>query len=180
MIRMIIKYFLPWIVYYFTTKYELLAVKPAITVTLALSIAFNYKDIKNQFLIDTVIFVFTLFVFLNIWFLKIKLSPNLITTLIYSSLALLSLISLFRKKPFTIRYAKKRVPDKLWEEDAFLKINYILTVIWFIIFCINSTLSVVWGYLLLPFWSYLIIKKSMVLGGIYISYKYPKLYYKKL
>ena len=51
-----------------------------------------------------------------------------------SSLAVIALISIVIGKPFTIQYAKEKVPADKWKTPLFIRINYLLSSFWLLMF----------------------------------------------
>jgi len=52
-------------------------------------------------------------------------------------------ISIGIKAPFTMQYAKQKVSDDKWDSPIFIRINYILTTVWAIIFTISIIVRIV-------------------------------------
>lgn len=58
------------------------------------------------------------------------------------ALALIVLISIVIKKPFTLQYAKESTPEEYWESPTFIHVNYVISWAWCLMMSINAILSV--------------------------------------
>lgn len=58
------------------------------------------------------------------------------------SLTLIALVSIVIGKPFTIQYAKEQAPQEVWNSPKFLRVNYIISWVWFSAFLVNLVPSV--------------------------------------
>ncbi|MDD5680018.1 MAG: hypothetical protein PHI59_02120 [Candidatus Omnitrophica bacterium] len=63
-------------------------------------------------------------------------------------LALIALISILLKQPFTLQYAREQVPKKMWQDPEFIKTNYIVSWAWFFVFiaCLIIPVSRLFGF----------------------------------
>ncbi len=61
-------------------------------------------------------------------------------------LALLILITILMKEPFTMSYAKEMTPPERWNTPQFIKINYILSWVWFFYFLFCAALDILKNY----------------------------------
>ncbi len=64
------------------------------------------------------------------------------------ALALIMFISIIIKKPFTLQYAKETTPIVKWKSPQFIRVNYIISWVWFIMLFINSFFSVLFTTIL--------------------------------
>jgi hypothetical protein len=60
---------------------------------------------------------------------------------ILGSLALISLVSLLLKRPWTILVARRSVPPEVWSTDLFLETNMIITGAWAVLFFVAALLA---------------------------------------
>ena len=68
-----------------------------------------------------------------------KLSPSPLTVLsvrlrVDAGLLLIILISMAIGKPFTLQYARERVPEERWKSPRFTRINFVITSVWALAF----------------------------------------------
>jgi hypothetical protein len=54
-------------------------------------------------------------------------------------LAIVALISLTARKPFTLGIAKQSTPREYWDQPAFLRVNMIITSVWAASFTVTAT-----------------------------------------
>jgi hypothetical protein len=54
------------------------------------------------------------------------------------TLAVITLVSLLIKKPFTLQYARESVPPERWNDPMFIHANYVITWAWFGAFLIMT------------------------------------------
>jgi hypothetical protein len=62
-------------------------------------------------------------------------------SVILGSLALISLVSLLVKRPWTILVARRSVPPEVWTTDLFLETNMIITGAWAVLFFVAALLA---------------------------------------
>jgi hypothetical protein len=68
-----------------------------------------------------------------------KLFPSTLTVLsvrlrVDMGLLLIILISMALRKPFTLQYARERVPPERWQSPGFARINFVITSVWALAF----------------------------------------------
>ncbi len=61
------------------------------------------------------------------------------------ALTLIVLISILIKKPFTLQYAKERVPEELWDKPGFYHTNLMISWVWFAAFVCMTISSALLG-----------------------------------
>lgn len=59
----------------------------------------------------------------------------------YLALFAMAVYTLVREEPFTLSFARLDYPEPYWDDPSFLKINYLLTAIWALLFLGAATLS---------------------------------------
>jgi len=131
--------FIPWIIYWMISAFNL-----ALSLFLGLftSVIVLFSTFKTN---GSKIFLSTPLFFFSICLLLLYTGLNEI--LIYRDFAgylalfLASFITILRRKPFTLEFAKLDYPKSYWNDPYFLKINFLLTYIWTTIFFINMILS---------------------------------------
>ena len=65
--------------------------------------------------------------------------------LLWGAFALMSLVSLISRNPFTLQYAREQVIEVVWDTPAFISVNYLLTGIFAAVFSINTVINAVWN-----------------------------------
>jgi len=174
-----LKSFLPWILYsiFFNNNPERLML--AIGVALASSLIFDWKDLKLGFILTrcTFIYFLALLIFVSLYH-SIWLEENmwLVSNVMLATIAFGSVLI---KKPFTIQYAKQKVPETHWNTPLFIEINYILTMIWGAIFLFTALTNYLHvDALKLNGVLYFIVNNIGWVIGAYVSKKFPD-YWKK-
>jgi len=143
MLKEILQSFLPWILFFILTGHTQQQLDAAIIIAAITAIIFEVNALRKGFILSwgTLIFfifmVIAVILFRNQWIAKYSW--------IFSNgvLALITWISIFMRKPFTIQYAKEQVSKDKWQHPVFLKINYLLTAAWGLIFLINIGLHII-------------------------------------
>ncbi|WP_375628270.1 MULTISPECIES: hypothetical protein [unclassified Bartonella] len=136
--------FIPWSIYSWVINGSVLTLVERsliLTVLLLLIIALNIKFIRQgePVMITNILTFIVLFV--NYFAGWSTLLLNYPTVFCYLSLALVSLMSLLVKKPFTIFYAPAGVSEEKRKHILFYLINKYITWIWVIIFFANGLLG---------------------------------------
>lgn len=62
-------------------------------------------------------------------------------TILWTSAAALSLLSLLARRPWTLVPAKRRNPPQLWKEPLFLETNMVITGAWTLYFALNAAVT---------------------------------------
>lgn len=134
--------FLPWILYLVlvgtTRQQHEIAILSALIATLVL----DFPELKKGFVLSwgTIIFFAGL---LSATFFS---SSNWLEIHAYllanSALATIAWISLFINLPFTLQYARERVPAKFWHTLLFIRINRIITSAWALAFTLTGLLNI--------------------------------------
>ncbi len=135
--------FIPWSIYSWVISGNVLTQVERsliLTVILLSIIAVNIKIVRQgePVMITNILTVIVLFV--NHFAGWSTLLLNYPTVFCYLSLALVSLMSLLVKKPFTIFYAPAGISEEKRKHILFYRINKYITWIWVIIFFANGLL----------------------------------------
>ena len=128
--------FLPWIffsVVYGTTSDAMLFGSLG---ALSLTLIFNFKELKQGFVLPWAAFIFFLFLTLNSYWTWSVWAESHALLLVNAALALSIWISMLIGKPFTLQYARREVDAHAWITPLFRKINWILTSIWAVLMSI--------------------------------------------
>jgi hypothetical protein len=98
----------------------------------------------------------------------------------WGAFAIVTWAGLIRGFPFTIQYAREKAPPEVWEHPLFIRLNVILTVVFGVMFSVNTVLgatALMTGHLLslgvaLPL--------SLLVAAIAFSNVYPKRYFERV
>ncbi|VUT26410.1 MAG: SCP-2 sterol transfer family protein [Candidatus Methanolliviera sp. GoM_asphalt] len=99
--------------------------------------------------------------------------------LLWGTFAIMSIVSLIARNPFTLQHAKEQVIEAVWETPAFISLNYLLTGIFAAVFSINLVISALWNnsLIILPISFALLgvaLALTMVLPSRYVLYYMKK------
>ena len=139
----ILKGFLPWILFFVLmgsnqTQMDIAIITAAIT-----AVFLEIEFLKKGFILSWGTLIFFLFMTITVVIFRMDAIIQYASVLSHAVLASIAAVSLLVRKPFTIQYAKLEVDKVKWETLVFIRINYILTTIWLIIFLIGLVLSIV-------------------------------------
>jgi hypothetical protein len=139
--------FLPWIVQSLLSPFSMTL---ALSVSLSLSIA---SLLRHKCLMEWVSFLFFLASFVASFFLEDTVFHDAMSLLSTTTLCFISWGSLLLKQPFTLQYAKAKVPESYHTVPLFLKINTLMTTFFGVLFSIEAVLKVarLFWPLLLPY-----------------------------
>lgn len=122
--------FFPWLLFWILLGCGML--KPSAYAALAFSAVFTAIEIKKRNLKTLQVGGFIFFLILSVF--TIFLDPTWLWRWValagHAALAISALISIIVGKPFTIPYARERVPAKYWETPEFRRVNYVLSWLW--------------------------------------------------
>lgn len=146
MLKEMIKSFLPWILFFILLGHSREQLETAIIVATIASFLFDFKRLKKGFVLNVGTILFFIFIFIAVIIFKNEWIARHAGFLSNGALALIAWISILIRKPFTIQYAKETVPSDKWQHPLFIKINYLLTTVWGIIFLIGTALPLIFIY----------------------------------
>jgi hypothetical protein len=87
----------------------------------------------------------------------------------------IALISLAIDKPFTLQYARERVPQQYWGLPVFLITNRIITGVWAVTFAIHVAADAAAEYVsAIPIWLDVGVSIAAFAGAIVFSRRYPE------
>ncbi|HLB55868.1 MAG TPA: carotenoid oxygenase family protein [Coxiellaceae bacterium] len=175
----IFRSFLPWILYSMFTGMGYFSMTIGIYVALGSTLIFDWKDLKVGFILTrcTFFYFFALLIFVSLYH-SVWLENNM-WLVSNSMLAAIAFGSTLIKKPFTMQYAKQKVPEIHWNSPLFNEINYILTIIWGVIFLFTALTNYLHSDALkLHGVLYFILNNIGWFIGAYVSKKFPE-YWKK-
>lgn len=133
---------LPWILFFTLSGHTQQQMDIAISVAAITSIAFEFKGLKKGFVLSWGTLLFFIFMFITVVIGKNQYISQYSWIFSNGALAIIAWASILIRKPFTIQYAKERVPRDKWNQPLFIKINYVLTAVWGLIFLMNIGLHV--------------------------------------
>lgn len=176
MINRFLKTFFPWIVYYILGFGLGIDKLENSIITMFVFIIYGYKDIKDKILMSIISPIFLMMIILNNIYFKNGFLYNYPVALFYGCLFLMSLVSIIIKFPFTIQYARKETSSDKWNHPIFLKINYILSGYWTVIFGFAFIINLMNA-------DYILARLSSVvfsISGILFSVYFPQWYRRKI
>lgn len=162
--------FIPWLILMFIPAHSLSQLELAILICLAASIVFGFRDLRDLFILQwgTLIFFVACAILINglkiIWFAENMdiIANGFLAGLIWISIAL--------KKPFTLQYAKRELPEERWNDVHVIRTCVIIALVWACLITFSAVMAAVKHshIVQLPDWVYFYISViNMVLGAIF-------------
>lgn len=108
----IIQSFLPWILYFSLLGSEQSQVSMAVIVAAVASILFEFKSLKKGFVLSWGTLVFFMFMIVAVVILKNQTVLKYAWIISHAGLAIIALVSILLRKPFTIQYGVLRFSPK--------------------------------------------------------------------
>lgn len=177
MLKEILKSFLPWILFFILIGHSQEKLETAIIVATVASFLFDFKRIKKGFILSIGTILFFIFIFVSVVIFKNEWIATYSGFLSNGALAVIAWISILIRKPFTVQYAKETVSSDKWKNPLFIKINYLLTTAWGILFSIGTALPLILLYEpSFPSSVFQIIAWSPVIFGIWFTEWFPEWY----
>jgi len=92
-----------------------------------------------------------------------------------SGLLAIALVSLAIDRPFTLQYARERVPEQYWGLPIFLLTNRIITGVWAATFAIHVLADAAAEYVsAIPIWLDVVVSIVAFVGAVVFSRRYPE------
>jgi len=160
--------FIPWIIYWVLSG---MSSTLAIIIPLAVTFAFvSFRAIRKRYnIMDIFSFIYFIAAAIVTFFTDSMFFMERSGSLGYIVLFVMAVFSLVIGRPYTIEGVKNDYPQSFWKNPMFTTINTVITVIWAIIFIVNSVLFVILNQPL-P-----IITTNILIGlGVILSIVIPK------
>lgn len=92
-----------------------------------------------------------------------------------AGLLAIALVSLAIGRPFTLQYARERVPEQFWGLPIFLTTNRIITAVWAATFAIHAAADGAAEYVpAIPIWLDVAVSIAALVGAVWFSRWYPE------
>ncbi len=177
MLKEVIQSFLPWILFFMLAGNTQQQLDTAIIVAAVTSIVFELKSLKKGFILSWGTLIFFIFMIVAVILLRNQWVAKFSWIFSNGALAIIAWVSIIIRKPFTIQYAKEQVSKDKWQHPLFLKINYLLTAVWGIVFLTGIGLHVIRIYFpAFDGWSYEVISYLPSVFGIWFTTWFPDWY----
>lgn len=151
--------FIPWIIFSIYEGQSAANTSQAGFVAAIITIILSRKQIKRFFILPLASLIFFIFTWINSSYINLPIIETY--NLLINNLALPSiiLISIIIGKPFTIEYAREKTDQAYWQLPMFIKINYLLSIMWLIIITTMNLPNI-------------LIEKRFLLDSMLINYAY--------
>lgn len=63
-----------------------------------------------------------------------------------AGLLLIVLVSIAIRRPFTLQYAREETPQEIWTQPEFIRVNYVITLVWALAFAVMVAADLVLLY----------------------------------
>ena len=84
------------------------------------------------------------------------------------------LVSLAIGRPFTLQYARERVPEPIWALPVFFTTNRLITVVWGVAFAVHVAADAAAEYVpAIPLWLDIIASIAAFVGAVWFTRWYP-------
>jgi hypothetical protein len=94
------------------------------------------------------------------------LTANTVRLIVNGGLTLMALVSLAIGQPFTLQYAKERIPEQYWTAPLFIRTNQLITIVWTLAFAIGTAATATSIYLrAVPNW----LEIAVAVGGLTVA-----------
>lgn len=166
--------FIPWIVFFafFYSQHLLLAC----VASLIIYVIFKISKKLSFKLLDYASWAFFAVLLLSFAFISPKTITAYMTFISNGFLAVVILVTIFIKAPFSSSYAKEIVPKEKWNSPHFIRINVIISYIWFAYFALCALLGIFSHQTAAETQ---IIEIVALIIAIYLTRKFPTWYRKK-
>lgn len=173
----ILKNFLPWILYFVLIGHTQEQLTTAIIVAAISSIILERKELKKGFILSWGTCIFFIFMLITVVLFKNNWVAMHAWIFSNGTLALIAWVSILLRRPFTMQYAKEKISKDKWQHPLFIKINYILTTVWGICFCLSTALHVLKIYYpLMSVWVYETVAYAPIIFAIWFTTWFPNWY----
>ncbi len=178
--KSLIQSFLPWILYFAIVGSTQKQLDIAICVAAFTSIAFEISSLKKGFVLSWGTLIFFIFLFISVVIFRSALVAKYEWVFSNGMLALIAWVSILIKQPFTFQYAKEEVSPEYWNSLLFIRINYILSATWGMLFLIGLMLNVIHiNVLAFSGWGYELSTFLPSIFGIWFTSWFPEWYKKR-
>ncbi|MBA2649610.1 MAG: hypothetical protein H0U75_08485 [Legionella sp.] len=169
--------FIPWIFYLVLSGHNLIQFELSIIGAFIAAIVFQIHELRKGFVLSWGTLIFFFFMMVGVVGLKNKWVIQYASLISNGGLSLIVLISLLIGKPFTIQYAKESVPKEKWQHPLFIRINYLLSGFWLIMFlCGFGVAFIHTRHPKISDWIIIILSYLPILFSIWVSQWFPKWY----
>lgn len=166
--------FAPWIAFLVIADSSLFRLKLGIIVAAVLTVVMAVTRLHRG-VIMWVGIMFFLYALAAVVLLDNMWTVRHIGFLANAALAVGVWMGIVLKRPFTLEYAREYTDPSLWDSPLFLRINYLLTEMWAVVFSINATVA--WQRSVrpvVPGWAYDTVSYGLLVSAMFISTWYPQ------
>ncbi len=170
------KFLIPWMLFPYFLDWRSGDYTTAAFLSLLILVVLCLENLKKGFLVDWTVALSFLLIGL-IGFID-PAFPVLQYTkvLTYGLLSLSGWASLIFRRPFTLQYARKEIPEAFWETTSFAAINRHITLAWNCVFSINLGLGVL-SQLYVDYWPLLLLASYFLIVSVAVfTEQYPEFY----
>ena len=139
----LIKGFLPWILYFLLVGPSQLRVDLGVIVAFVTYLIIDTQNLRRGFILSWTTLLFFLFMLISVVFMKNAWVENHTWIISNGVLAIVAFGSLIIGMPFTVQYARLKVPKEKWHSKVFINVNIILTAVWGTIFLLSALVHLI-------------------------------------
>ncbi|NLF39905.1 hypothetical protein GX586_10690 [bacterium] len=160
--------FFPWILFLGLSGKTLASLERATVTGLAASLLLGLRELKRGYILQwgTLIFFAACVVSVNL--LKIIWVARNMDLLANGALALTMWVTVIAGMPFALQYARNDVPKDYWQNPAFIRGCYQITIVWAGLMTLATAVSVLrrTPLLHLPDSAYFVISVCIIVAGL--------------
>ncbi|MBU1228881.1 MAG: hypothetical protein KKA55_12795 [Proteobacteria bacterium] len=166
--------FAPWIAFLAIAHGSLLRLKIGLVVAAVLSLGMGAARLHRGVIlwVGMAFFAYAgiaVLVFEHMW------TVRYLSALANGALALGVWLGMALKRPFTLEYAREQTDPALWNHPVFLRVNYVLTGAWAVVFTMSAALALQRSLQpVMPAWAYEAITYALLVAAVFLSSWYPE------
>lgn len=143
--KRMIEDFIPWILFFLLSGKSQGQLDIAIIVAAIATLFFDYKSLRKGFILSWGTLIYFTFMLTSVALMRNQWVAQHAWLFSNGVLALIAFFSILVRKPFTMQYARELTPSEKWTHPIFIKINYILTMVWGFVFLAGIGLHLIQG-----------------------------------
>jgi hypothetical protein len=163
--------FIPWLLFLLLSGHSLTSLEHAIIVSLIASVALGFGDLRRGYILTwgTLLFFCFCAVFVNLsGVLWVAAYMDLLSNAVLAGIMWLTILV---GKPFALQYARRDVPNELWNDPKFIQGGRFITLVWAGLMSVATGLSILRRSSIvdLPGWVYFDASLFIILTGLTVT-----------
>jgi hypothetical protein len=160
--------FLPWLLFLFLSGHTLASLERATVISLAASLAFGFRELKQGFILSwgTLLFFAICVIMVNLFHvIWVAMYMDLLSN---SALAFVMWLTLLMGKPFVLQYARRDLPAERWNDPGMIHGCRQMTIVWASLMSVSVVLSIIRrsSFFHFPGWFYFGLSLVIIVSGL--------------